>query len=134
MIKKLEKLCIESFFTCKKTKLSCSYYCLFTYIYVLMNRREIYFLCENTSDDICLNYPKKFRYCRHCRRLEKYNSLCKKIENEKKTKTFKMIYSIDQIVDHLLKYKRYYILPELKDKYCDLYHFRIIEDTYLIAF
>ena len=99
-----------------------------------MNKREIYFLCENNSDEICLNYPKEFKYCRHCRRLKKYNSLFEKIENEKKTKTFRLIYLVDQITDHILKYKRYYILPELKDKYCDLYHFRIINDTYLLSF
>ena len=86
MIKTLEKLCIESFFTCKKTKLSSSYYCLFSYINVLMNKREIYFLCKNTSNDICLNYPKTITYCKHCRRLEIYNKLFQKIENEKKGK------------------------------------------------
>ena len=127
MIKTLQKLCIESFFTCKKTKLTSSYYCLLSYIHVLMNRREIYFLCENTSNDICLNYPKKFTYCRHCRRLEVYNKLFQKIEAEKKTKTFKLIYFIDRIVDHVLKIKKYYILPELSDKCCDLFHSRSVE-------
>ena len=87
-----------------------------------MNRREINFLCDSHSDEICLNYAKKFTYCRHCKRLEKYNSLFQKIENERKTKRFKLIYSVDQITDHILKYKRYYILPDLKDKYCDICH------------
>ena len=86
-----------------------------------MNKREIYFLCENNSDYICSNYPK-FKYCKHCRRLKKYNSLFEKIENQKKTKTFKLLYLVDQITDHILKYKKYYILPELKDKYCDICH------------
>ena len=124
MIKSLQRLSVESFFTCKEIKLSSSYYCLFKYIYVLMNKREIYFLCENTSDEICLSYPKN-RHCRHCRRLKKYNLLFEKIEREKITKTFKLIYSVNQITDHVLKYRKYYILPELKDKYCDLCHFRV---------
>ena len=127
MIKTLEKLCIESFFTCKKTKLYLSYYCLFSYINILMNKREIYFLCENTADYICFNYPKE-KFCKHCKRLKKFNLLFKKIESEKKTKTFKLIYLVDQIVDHILKYKKYYILPELTDKYCDLCHFRLTDD------
>ena len=128
MIKTLQNLCIESFFTCKKTKLSSSYYCLFSYINILMNQREIYFLCENTSDDICLNYPKKFTYCKHCKRLEIYNKLFQKIENERKRKTFKLISFVDQITDFVLKFKKCYILPELSDKYCNLYHFRSIEN------
>ena len=122
MVKKLRTLCIESFFTCRKTKLSCSYYCLFAYIYILMNKREIYFLCENTFDDICLNYVRKPQYCRHCKRLRKYNLLYEKIQNEEKKTTFRLIQLVDQITDFILKYKKYYILPELKDKYCDLYH------------
>ena len=87
-----------------------------------MNGREIYFLCKNHSDEICLNFTRKFTYCRHCRRLKKYNSLFEQIENEKKTKRFKLIYLVDQIIDHILKYKKYYILDDLKDKYCDIYH------------
>ena len=87
-----------------------------------MNRREIYFLCENTSDDICLNYPKKSWYCKHCKRLSKCNVLFEKIENEEKKTTFRLLQLVDEITDYILKYKKYYILPELKDKYCDLYH------------
>ena len=99
-----------------------------------MNRREIYFLCENNSDEICLNLPKELKRCRHCRRLKKYNLLFEKIEGEKKTKTFRLIYLVDQITDHVLKYKRYYILPELKDKRCNIYHYRVLDGTYLIPF
>ena len=124
MVKSLQKLSIETFFTCKETKLSSSYYCLFQYIYLLMNRREIYFLCENTSDEICLSYPRNTK-CRHCRRLKKYNLLFDKIESERRTKTFKLIYLVDQITEHVLKYKKYYILPELKDKNCNLCHYKL---------
>ena len=86
-----------------------------------MNKREIYFLCENTADYICLNYPKE-RYCKHCKRLQKYNALFKKIENVKKTRPIELIYAVDKIVDNIMKYKKYYIMPELSDKNCDLYH------------
>ena len=51
MVKTLKRLCIESFFTCKKTKLYSSYYCLFSYIHLLMNKREISssILCERND-------------------------------------------------------------------------------------
>ena len=127
MIKTLQKLCIESFFTCKKTKLTSSYYCLLSYIHVLMNRREIYFLCENTSNDICLNYPKKLRTVDTVEDLKFTINYFKKLKLKKKTKTFKLIYFIDRIVDHVLKFKKYYILPELSDKCCDLFHSRSVE-------
>ena len=122
MIKTLRELSIKSFFTCKKTELNCSYYCLFSYIYILMNKREIYFLCDNTADYICFNYPKE-KFCKHCKRLQKFNSLFEKIENEKKTKTFKLIHLVNEITDHILKYNKYYILSELSNKQCDLNHF-----------
>ena len=124
MVKTLKKLCIQSFFKCKKTKLYSSYYCLFRYIHLLMNRREIFFLCENEEHEICLEYVRN-RQCKHCRRLRKFNLLFEKIEQQKRLKTFKLVYLVDEIVDFLLKYKKYYILPELKDKVCDLCHYRI---------
>ena len=99
-----------------------------------MNRREIYFLCDNNWDDICLNFPNESKLCKHCKRLKKYNSLYQKIENERKNKTFRSIYVVDQITDFILKYKKYYILPEFEGRYCDLYHFRVTDDIYLIPF
>ena len=123
MVKTLKRLCIESFFTCKKTELYYSYYCLFRYVHLLMNRREIYFLCENNEYEICLAYRQN-RQCKHCKRLQKYNLLFDKINQQKKLKTFKLIYVVDEIVSFLLKYKKYYILPELKDKICDLCHYK----------
>ena len=128
MVKTLKRLCIESFFTCKKTKLYSSYYCLFSYIHVLMNRREIFFVCENEEQEICLQYIRNTK-CKHCRRLQKYNLLLEKIEQQKRLKTFKLVYLVDQIVDFLLIYKKYYILPELKDKVCDLYHYELAHIT-----
>ena len=86
-----------------------------------MNKREIYFLCNNTHDYICFNYPKD-KFCKHCERLQKFNLLYQKIENEKKQKTFKLIHLVNEITNHILKYKKYYILPELSNKQCDLYH------------
>ena len=123
MVKKLHELAIESFFTCKKTRLDCSgsLYCLFSHIYILMNRREIYFLCQNTAEYVCSMYPN-LKYCKHCERLEKYNKLFEKIQAQKKAKTFRLIYLIDQITDHILKHKKYYVLPDLKDKSCDINH------------
>ena len=124
----LESVSIESFFTCKKDKLNHSPYCLLCYIYILMNRREIYFLCENTADFICSEYPKD-KFCRHCRRLEKYNSLFEEIRkkkvlvvNEKKNHSLKLIDLVNRSVDHILKYKKYYILPELTEKICNINH------------
>ena len=96
---------------------------LFNYIYVLMNRREIYFLCENEENEICLVYRKN-RQCKHCRRLREYNLLFEQIERQKVLKTFKLVSLVDKIVGFLLKYKKYYILPELKDKVCNLCHYR----------
>ena len=124
----LESVSTERFFTCKKDKLSRSPYCLLCYIYILMNRREIYFLCENTTDFICLDYSKG-KFCRHCRRLEKYNSLFEEIRkkkilvvNEKKNHSLKLVDLVNRSADHVLKYKKYYILPELTEKICNINH------------
>ena len=86
-----------------------------------MNRREIHFLCQNTADYICSNYPNQ-KQCKQCRRLKKYNKLFEKIKLQKKLETFKLIYLLDQITDFVLKYKKFYILPDLKDKFCNLEH------------
>ena len=123
MVKSLQRLSIESFFKCRETKLVDLFYCLFKYIYVVFNRREIYFLCENDEQEVCLSYLRNHQ-CKHCKRLNKFNSLYQKIENEKRTKTFKLVYFVDKIIEHILKYKKYYILPELKDKYCNICNYR----------
>ena len=92
-----------------------------------MNRREIYFLCENDDKFICLEYTNG-KFCRHCRRLEKYNSLFEKIIEKKKmvvnqkNHSMKLIDLVDRCVDHVLKYKKYYILGELTQKICDINH------------
>ena len=92
-----------------------------------MNKREIYFLCENTADFICLEYPKG-KFCRHCRRLEKYNSLFEKIRKKKvmivnqKNHSIKLIDLVDRCAHHVLKYKKYYVLGELAEKICDINH------------
>ena len=85
-------------------------------------------MCENTAHYTCLEYPND-RYCKHCRRLEKYNSLFEKIIKKKrvifggqKNHIIKLLNLIGDAVDHVLKYKKYYILPELKDKCCDINH------------
>ena len=123
----LETLSIKCFFTCKKDKLHRSLYCLFYYIYILMNRREIYFLCENTEDYICLDYPKN-EQCKHCKRLKKYNLLFDEIRKKtvmisnETNHSLKLFHLVDSCVDHLLKYKKYYILDELKNKICDINH------------
>ena len=90
-----------------------------------MNKREIYFLCKNTADYICFEYTKD-KFCKHCKRLEKYNSLFEKIE-KKRTVTgdeikhsLKLIDLVDRCANHVLKHRQYYILPELKDKFCDM--------------
>ena len=82
MVETLENLCTKNSFKCKKTYLESSCYCLFSYIYILINKREIYFLCENTEDYICLEYMDG-SCCKHCRRLKKYNSLFEKIVKKK---------------------------------------------------
>ena len=84
MSETLENLSIKNFFTCKKDKLDSSPYCLFSYIYILMNRREIYFLCDNDEEYICLEYSK-IDFCKQCKRLEKYNSLFEEIQKKKGT-------------------------------------------------
>ena len=123
----LETLSAKSFFTCRKDKLESSPYCLFSYIYILMNRREIYFLCENNEKYICLEYPEN-KQCKHCKRLEKYNWLFDEIRKKKVLILNEIKYSlklmnlVDRCIDHVLKYKKYYILPELKDKICDINH------------
>ena len=123
----LQTLSTKSFFTCKKAKLHSSPYCLLSYIYILMNKREIYFLCENTEDYICLDYPKN-EQCKHCKRLEKYNSLFDKIRKKsviisnETNHAIKLFHLIEKCVDHVLKYKRYYVLDELKEKICDIDH------------
>ena len=92
-----------------------------------MNKREIYFLCENTSDFICLEYPKG-EFCKHCRRLHKYNSLFEKIMKkkllvvDKKNHPLKLVDLVDRCADHVLKYRNYYVLPELTEKFCDINH------------
>ena len=127
MLETLEELSSKSFFTCKKGKLDNSPYCLFKYIYILMNRREIYFLCDNTTDYICSEYLKS-KFCKHCKRLEKYNSLFKEIEKKQvlieneRNHSLKLIDLVNRCADHILKYKKYYVLPELKDKFCDINH------------
>ena len=123
----LENLSNKSFFTCKKDKLHRSPYCLFCYIYILMNRREIYFLCENTEKYICLDYPKN-EQCKHCKRLAKYNLLFEEIRkkmviiSDEVKHSIKLFNLVDRCADHLLKYKKYYILDELKNKICDINH------------
>ena len=121
----LGSLSIKSFFTCNKDKLYNSPYCLLCYIYILMNRREIYFLCDNTEKYICLEYPNN--KCKHCKRLEQYNLLFEKIQNKKtliygEQDPLNFVNLIDYCADFVLKYKKYYILPELKDKICELNH------------
>ena len=125
----LETLSMKGFFTCKKDKLDASPYCLFCYIYILMNRREIYFLCENTEKYICLESAEDefHKHCKHCKRLEKYNSLFDKIRKKEililnQNHSLKLFYLVDCCADHILKYKKYYVLPELTDKICDLNH------------
>ena len=123
----LETLSHRNFFTCKKDKLHSSPYCLFCYIYILMNRREIYFLCENIEDYICLDYPKN-EQCKHCNRLKKYNLLFDEIRKKKviisneTNHSLKLFNLVNRCADHLLKYKKYYVLTELKNKFCDLNH------------
>ena len=78
----LETLSVKGFFTCKKDRIDSSPYCLFCYIYILMNKREIYFLCDNNEKFICLEYPKN-KQCKHCKRLEKYNWLFNEIRKKK---------------------------------------------------
>ena len=123
----LQTLSAKAFFTCKKDKLDSSPYCLFCYIYILMNRREIYFLCENNEKYICLEYPKN-RQCKHCERLKKYNWLFDEIRKKKvlisneRNHSLKLFNLINRCADHVLKFKKYYILFELKDKNCDLNH------------
>ena len=121
----LESLSVKSFFFCNKDKLYNSPYCLFCYIYILMNRREIYFLCENNEKYICLEYPNN--KCKHCKRLEQYNLLFDKIRKKKtlilhEKHSLKLFNLVECCADFVLKYKKYYILPELKDKICDLSH------------
>ena len=121
----LESLSVKSFFFCNKDKLYNSPYCLFCYIYILMNRREIYFLCENSENYICLEFPND--KCKHCKRLDQYNSLFEKIRNKKaliyrEQHSLKLFNLVELCADFILKYKKYYILPELKDKICDLNH------------
>ena len=125
MVKSLERLAIESFFKCKESKLVHSFFCLFQYIYIIMNKREIYFLCENNEEEICLSYPRN-NHCKHCGRLKKFNKLFEKI---RETRTFELIHFVDKITDHILKYKKYYILPELNTKYCNIcnYSKKLIE-------
>ena len=93
-----------------------------------MNNRENVFLCDNTADYTCSEYPGG-RYCKHCRRLEKYNSLFEKITQKKqvilesqKNHVLKLLNLVNDAVDHILKYKKYYVLPDLKDKQCDINH------------
>ena len=123
----LEILSTKSFFTCKKRKLYSSPYCLLCYIYILMNRREIYFLCENNEDYICLNYPKN-EQCKHCKRLQKYNLLFDEIRKQmvmisnETNHSLKLFNLVDSCADHILKYKKYYILDELTYKICDIDH------------
>ena len=124
----LESLCINGFFTCKKDKLEVSPYCLLCYIYILMNRREIYFLCDNTEDYVCLEYLQN-KQCKHCKRLMKYNSLFEEIRkkstlilNQRRNYSLKLFNLLDRCADHVLKYKKYYILAELTDKICDINH------------
>ena len=89
-----------------------------------MNKREIYFLCDSKSNEICLEKieirKKLAGMCKHCIRLEKFNLLIESLEEER---TFKIVYLIDQIIDFVLKYKKYYILSELSDANCELTHF-----------
>ena len=123
----LETLSVKGFFTCKKDKLDSSPYCLLSYIYILMNKREIYFLCENNEEYICLDYSEN-RQCKHCKRLKKYNSLFEEIRKKKlvilnkANRALKLFDLVDRCADHVLKYKKYYILFELKDKICDINH------------
>ena len=123
----LENLSIKSFFSCKKGKLDSSPYCLFSYIYILMNRREIYFLCDNDEKYICLEYPKN-EFCKHCKRLEKYNSLFEEIIKKKvlivnqTNHSLKLFDLVNRCADHILKYKKYYVLAELRNKFCDINH------------
>ena len=122
----LETLSVKGFFTCKKDKLDSSPYCLLSYIYILINKREIYFLCENNESYICLDSEN--RQCKHCKRLKKYNSLFEEIKKKKlvilnkRNHALKLFDLVDRCADHVLKYKKYYILVELKDKICDIDH------------
>lgn len=88
-----------------------------------MNKREIYFLCNSRSNEICLEKNairrKNSWKCKHCIRLEKFNLLFKNLKEER---TFKIVYLIDQIIDHVLKYKKYYILSEFSEANCELTH------------
>ena len=123
----LESLSVKGFFTCKKDKLHNSPYCLLSYIYILMNKREIYFLCENNETDICLEYPEN-KQCKHCKRLKKYNYFFDEIRKKQvlilneTNYSMKLFNLIDRCADHILKYGNYYILDELKDKICDINH------------
>ena len=123
----LETLSLKGFFMCKKAKLDISPYCLLNYIYVLMNKREIYFLCKNNEEYICLEYPEN-KQCKHCKRLEKFNWLFEKIRKKNELIVHETKYAlklkdlVDRCANHILKYGEYYILPELKDKICDINH------------
>ena len=92
-----------------------------------MNKREIYFLCKNNEKYICLEYPEN-KQCKHCKRLGKYNWLFEEIrrKNElivhERKYVLKLMNLIDRCAHHVLKYGEYYILPELKDKICDINH------------
>ena len=87
-----------------------------------MNHIEIYYLCNsNSEDECCLDEEIEENYCRQCKTLKKFNLLFEKMEKER---SFKLINLIDKLIDFLFKHK-YHLLPQLREKKCDLDHERI---------
>ena len=123
-MKKLETLAAEAFLKCKKDKLYCSPYCLFSNIFIQMNHIEIYNLCSynNSEDTCCFDNEIERNYCKECKRLDEFNLLFTKISYEK---TFKLTFLIDKLIDFLFAYK-YYLLSGLKTKKCTLDHKSIL--------
>ena len=62
------------------------------------------------------------------RDLKKHNSLFEEITKKKvlivnqTNHSLKLFDLVNRCVDHILKYKKYYVLPELKNKFCDINH------------
>ena len=126
-VKSLVEISIDGFFNqCNNGEKAP--FCYFTHLHYWMNVREIAFLCDcelickNNERYCCFNYSKVLSHCptcilkkcKHCRRLEKFNTLYSHVALNR---TFKFRKYLLDLWHHITKYERYYITDPILQSY-----------------
>lgn len=122
-VKSLLEISIDGFFNqCNNGRKAP--FCYFTHLHYWMNVREIAFLCDcelvckNNERYCCSQYSKVLSHCptctlkkcKHCKRLEKFNTLYYHVALNR---TFHFRKHLLDLWGHITKYRRYYTIEPI---------------------